>query len=94
MSQTRLLADGNGMRMPARNQRQVDTGYVDEQGYRDTEEPYPKPPIAVGTFPVGTMNMRFMMMTMYDLIHLYPAFLVHFVSRTTEIQKTPGSCNP
>lgn len=63
------------MRMPVRNQRQVDTGYVDEQGHRDTEDAYPKPPIAVRTLPVGTMNMRFMMVTVLDLIHLYAAFL-------------------
>ena len=71
------------MRMPARNQRQVDTGYVDEQGHRDTEDAYPKPPIAVRTFPVGAMNMRFMMVTVLDLIHAFPAFLGSFVSRTT-----------
>ena len=75
ISETGLLADGNGVRMPARNQRQVDTGYVDEQGHGDTEDSYPKPPIAVRTSPVGTMNMRFMMVTVLDLIHTLPAFL-------------------
>ena len=72
------------MRMPARDQRQVDTGYVNEQGYRDTEEAYPKPPIPVRTFPVGTMNMRFMMVLVLELIHALPASLVHFAPRTTD----------
>ena len=62
------------MRVPARNQRQVYTGYVNEQGHGDTEEAHPKPPIAVGASPIGTMNMRFMMVTVHDLIHSYPAF--------------------
>ena len=73
--ETPLLTDGNGMGMPARNQRQVYTGYVNEQGHGDTEETNPKPPIPVGAFPIGTMNMRFMMVTVLDLIHLYAAFL-------------------
>ena len=66
------------MRVPARNQRQVYTGYVNEQGHGDTEEAHPKPPIAVGAFPIGTMNMRFMMVIVLDLIHSYPAFLGSF----------------
>ena len=57
------------MRVPARDQRQVYTGYVNEQGHGDTEEAHPKPPIAVSAFPIGTMNMRFMMVTVLDLIH-------------------------
>jgi hypothetical protein len=61
--------------MPARNQGQVDTGYIDEQGHRDTKDSYPKPPIAVRTLPVGTMNMRFIMVTVLELIHLCAAFL-------------------
>jgi hypothetical protein len=68
--------------VPARNQRQVYTGYVNEQGHGDTEEAHPKPPIAVGAFPIGTMNMRFMMVIVLDLIHSYPAFLGSF--RTTD----------
>ena len=66
------------MRVSARNQRQVYAGYVNEQGHRDTEEAHPKPPIAVGAFPIGTMNMRFMMVTVHDFIHSYPAFLGSF----------------
>jgi hypothetical protein len=33
------------MRVPARDQRQVYTGYVNEQGHGDTEEAHPKPPL-------------------------------------------------
>jgi len=57
------------MRVPARNQRQVDTGYVNEQGYGDTEEAHPKPPIAVGAFPIGTMKMQFVMVTVFNFMH-------------------------
>ena len=70
------------MRVPARNQRQIYTGYVNEQRHGDTKEAHPKPPIAVGALPIGTMNMRFMMVTVYDFIHSYPAFLVRFVRPT------------
>jgi hypothetical protein len=66
------------MRVPARNQRQVYTGYVNEQGHGDTEEAHPKPPIAVGALPIGTMNMRFVMVIVHDLIHSYSAFLGSF----------------
>jgi hypothetical protein len=69
------------MRVRARNQRQIDTGYVDKQGHGDTEDANPKAPIAVRTFPVGTMRMRFMMVTVLDFSHSYPVFLVHFVAR-------------
>jgi hypothetical protein len=61
--------------MPARNQRQVYAGYVNEQGHGDTEETNPKPPIAVGAFPIGTMKMGFMMVPVHEFIHSYPAFL-------------------
>src|ERR1700689_3390068 len=71
------------MRVPARNQRQVDTGYVNEQGHGDTEEAHPKPPIAVCAFPIGTMNMRFVMVIVHDLIHSYPAFLYKYVTEPT-----------
>jgi hypothetical protein len=66
------------MRVPARDQRQVYTGYVNGQGHGDKEESHPKPPIAVGSFPIGTMNMRFMMVIVHDFIHSYPAFLGSF----------------
>jgi hypothetical protein len=66
------------MRVSARNQRQVYTGYVNEQGHGDTDKSHPKPPIAVGALPIGTMNMRFMMVTVHDFIHSYPAFLGSF----------------
>jgi hypothetical protein len=72
------------MRVPARNQRQVYTGYVNKQGHGDTEEPHPKPPIAVGAFPIGTMNMRFMMVIVHDLIHSYPAFLYNYATEPTD----------
>ena len=80
------------MRVSARNQRQVDTGYVDEQGYRDTEEPYPKPPIAVRTSPVGTMNMRFMMVTVLDLIHSFSC-LLWFAFLVQLLPSEPYPCN-
>ena len=53
-SETPLLTDGNRMRVSAGNQRQVYSGYVNDQGHGDTEDAYPKPPIAVRPSPVGT----------------------------------------
>ncbi len=69
------------MGMPAGNQRQVNRGYINEQGHGDTEDANPKPPIAVRTSPVGTMNMRFMMMIVLDLIHF-----ILLLSRIVPIQ--------
>ena len=89
--ETPLLTDGNGTRVRARDQRQVDTGYVDEQRHGDTDDAHPKPPIAVRTFPIGTMNMRFMMVPVLNFIHCYPVFLVHFVARTTDGDSTTAA---
>ena len=71
------------MRVPEKDQRQIYTGYVNEQGHGDTEEAHPKPPVAVGAFPIRTMNMRFMRMTLHDLIHSYPAFLYDYFTEPT-----------
>jgi hypothetical protein len=78
--------------VPARDQRQVYTRYVNEQGHGDTEEAHPKPPVAVGAFPIGTMNMRFMMVIVLDVIHSYPVFLgsLRAADNRLEIQEFQG----
>ena len=52
-----------------RNQRQVHSGYVNEQRSGDTDATNPKAPIFVRSLPVGTMNMQFVMVTMFNLMH-------------------------
>jgi hypothetical protein len=52
-----------------RNQRQVHSGYVNEQRSGDTDDTNPKAPIFVRSLPVGTMNMQFVMVTMFNLMH-------------------------
>lgn len=71
------------MRVPARNQRQVDTRHIDEQRNRDKEHANPETPIAMGAFPVRTMVLvnivlvrSFLVMRVRPLTHWVPAFSI------------------
>ena len=57
------------MWVSARNQRQVHSGYVNEERCGDTDDTNPKAPIFVRSLPVGRMNMQFVMVTVFNLIH-------------------------
>jgi hypothetical protein len=71
------------MRVPARNQRKVDTRHINEQRDRDKEDANPETPIAMGAFPVRTMVMAkivlvrsFLVMRVRALTHWFPAFSI------------------
>ena len=78
-----LLADGNGMRVPVRHQRKIDTRHINEQGRADEEDSYPETPVTVRPFPVGTMVLMnaakvwpLFVMRMRALAHSLPAFSI------------------
>jgi hypothetical protein len=71
------------MRVPARNQRQIDTRHINEQRNRDKEDANPETPIAMGAFPIRTMVMvnivlvrSFLVMRVRALTHWFPTFSI------------------
>ena len=71
------------MRVPARNQRQIDTRHINEQGHADEEDGYPETPITMRALPVWTMvtvnavlvRPR-LVMRVRALTHSFSAFLM------------------
>jgi hypothetical protein len=57
------------MGVSPRNQRQVHSGDVNKQRGDDTDDANPKAPIFVRSLPVGTMNMQFVMVIVFNLMH-------------------------
>jgi hypothetical protein len=65
--------------MRARDQRQVDTRYIDEQRCPDKEDGNPEAPIAMRTLPVGEMVMASLYMR--PLVVMRMCTLTHWVRR-------------
>jgi hypothetical protein len=58
--------------MAARDQSQVIAHYIDSQGTEDEKHSNPEAPVTVRPFPVRTMGMQFVMVTVFYLTHWFP----------------------
>jgi hypothetical protein len=83
--------------MAARDQSQVIAHHIDSQGTEDEKHSNPEAPVTMRPFPVRTMGMQFVMVTVFYFTHWFPISLVQSSTlrgNTAEQFDTVSSKNP